>query len=384
MANIRYVAQGLDKDKNFFDETTRIILNTNYKTIWILSAYAKEEAVINICNVAKQSKAAINAIIGVRNGTTSQQALAAFLNAGARTYQFDVARNDSIFHMKTTVAYGDISSEIIVGSANMTTGGLSSNIEGGVVLTLDRKLPEDETFLQSLLKLIESLCTDYTKNVKQLSISDLEDLLKNGIIEDENISYQAYNKSGSKPESGETVSIVSSFPLQKKGLPFHRSRRKIIKAILKEIDSKVTVLSGSYEEVWQLSELKASHVNAGLKRTTKKRGNLSLVQGAYSNIDQRIYFRQEVFKNMKWMAKDGRDYTVAPFNIIISGINYGQYDLKISHDPRTDTPSYKQGNYMTSIHWGPAKAIIENEELIGRALTLYRSNDGEHFIIKID
>ncbi|NDV20364.1 hypothetical protein GO013_13185 [Pseudodesulfovibrio sp. JC047] len=113
-------------------------------------------------------------------------------------------------------------------------------------------------------------------------------------------------------------------------------------------------------------------------------------KGAMEGIDQRHYFRDQVFNELDWRLDTtsgtlGKEQAEAQFQLVIRDINYGIHDLRLSHDSRTDTRTYEQRNSMTRVHWGSAKPIIAREDLLGRTLTMYR-NELYHgvFVIEID
>ena len=115
-------------------------------------------------------------------------------------------------------------------------------------------------------------------------------------------------------------------------------------------------------------------------------------KGASHDIDQRHYFRDSAFNQLDWKfdAKKGREHlerAKATFRIIISGVDRGSYRLEVSHNTRTDTRTYQQGNSMTALHWGDARPLIAKESLLGRTIQLYRDDEdpeGNSFVLEVD
>lgn len=70
----------------------------------------------------------------------------------------------------------------------------------------------------------------------------------------------------------------------------------------------------------------------------------------------------------------------AIFEIIVNGISYGDFKLKLTHDSRTDSKTYKQNNSVTQIHWGGAKNYISREELLGKTMILYHIGGNKYQI----
>lgn len=115
---------------------------------------------------------------------------------------------------------------------------------------------------------------------------------------------------------------------------------------------------------------------------------MGLKKGVFENIDQRHYFREDVFSNLKWThdpKKPKWERAQAKFELVIKNINYGIFDLKLSHYTDKESATYKQSNFMTQLHWGDAKAYVAKNDLLGRILYLYRKDtDPPEFMIEID
>jgi hypothetical protein len=69
--------------------------------------------------------------------------------------------------------------------------------------------------------------------------------------------------------------------------------------------------------------------------------------------------------------------------IVIKNLSYGEYELEVTHDPRTNTRSYEQRNVMTKIKWGEARALIAKRDLLDRTMRLFKKN-ATNFMIVID
>ena len=69
--------------------------------------------------------------------------------------------------------------------------------------------------------------------------------------------------------------------------------------------------------------------------------------------------------------------------MIICGINYGEYKLRILHK-RKGMVAYQQNNYVTSIRWGDVSYLLKNENLLGRELVIYKTSDKERYVIDIE
>ena len=108
-------------------------------------------------------------------------------------------------------------------------------------------------------------------------------------------------------------------------------------------------------------------------------------KGAMDDIDQRHYFRDEVFDHLDWRPDPGISHyerATARFQIIIAGVDYGTFELPLSHNTRTDSEAYMQKNSMTQLHWRDARPLVAHENLLDRTMYLYKTD--RQFILEID
>jgi hypothetical protein len=127
---------------------------------------------------------------GIANNTTSRQGLEHLFEIGVELNVVDTGRSDLIFHPKVFLAQGRDEMRALIGSANLTRGGLSQNVETGVFLRLNLGDAGDQTIIEQLstkfIEPLELLGTRYPKNVRR--IGDLDALLRLaelGLIADE-------------------------------------------------------------------------------------------------------------------------------------------------------------------------------------------------------
>lgn len=94
--------------------------------------------------------------------------------------------------------------------------------------------------------------------------------------------------------------------------------------------------------------------------------------------DFRHHFRNVVYSELDWEfdlrpSKSHLERAIVNMRMIILGIDYGIYNLKLSHNTKTDTTSYSQKNSMTQLSWGEAKNLVGQEELIGKTAKIYKN-----------
>ena len=91
----------------------------------------------------------IRVFAGVRNGITSRQSLQQLLETGAQLFAVDTGTTGVTYHPKLYLASSATGACLIVGSANLTVGGLHNNIEASLEVQLDLTNPSDLDFYQS-------------------------------------------------------------------------------------------------------------------------------------------------------------------------------------------------------------------------------------------
>ena len=380
MGQQRYIIQGLDANVSFLQEIKALLLNENFTDIWFLTAYLKSDAVYNLSTEIRKSKAKVHFIVGIGNGVTSHQALKELLKLKVELYTVDTARMWAIFHVKEVLAHGSNLACIICGSANITPGGLSRNIEAGVVSTLDLTKEEDKTFFHQALDIISTLITSYPEHIKKQTVGDIDKLFEYGRVEDEN---RITTSTATKATSKHSIS-AKPFPLQTATLKT-RKKNVLDKAITTTKDDSNNISVIEYKQVWQSRPLAKSNIGVTDNPNTHAKGEMGLGKGKWSgNFNPKQYFRNEVFGDLEWKQNELGD-TVAEgiFKLHICGTDHGDFKLTLLHK-RKGMEAENQNNYLTSVRWGDASAFVRNKNLIGRTLRLYKSVDGTHFLIDID
>lgn len=332
-------------------------------------------------------------LAGIRNGITSAQGFYTAIEIGVDLYAVDTGARQLIFHPKVFFARTSTSSRIIIGSANLTFGGLHSNIEASVSFDLDLKDTHQKKFSDDIETQLFGLIEKFPKNVTKIcNKADVIQLLSAGRLSDESV-VNAPNSSGSS-----IVKKVDDTPRMKlKNRPKVISSTRVLKA-KKDLSSEQTsdiepgIFPKSNQEilVWESKPLTRRDLTIPTGTNTNPTGSMLLKKGNLSNIDQRHYFRDIVFQGLNWKF-DTRPSSAhieraeAQFRLIAKNVDFGVFSLKLSYNSRKDTAAYRQKNSMTQIHWGDARSIVADQNLLGRTLRIY-SNDTDHelFVIEID
>jgi HKD family nuclease len=375
------------------DELRKILSQDGCKRVIASVAFVLKDGVDS---VAPQLKAVANVatfFIGIRNDITSLQAVKRLLELGVRVFAVDTASRSRIFHPKLFLAEGELNATIIVGSANMTFSGLHNNIEAGAILDLDLTTHEDKDFLKNLVKALEEMPSRFPHNVFQIkNVSEAEALFDQGRLLDEDVVIAPVVTASVRKGPRDSLKAMK--------LPRHAppSRRRIVVKPKQETASAISsapapapapsTKEDGFLLIWESKGLTERDLNIPRRRRTHATGSMLWKKGAAEKIDQRHFFRDEVFEGLDWKTDPSLPHyerAEADFEFVIKGVNLGKHTLKLSHNTDTNSRSYKQRNSMTQVHWGRVLQFVAESDLLGRVMSLYRKDgDPPQYLIEID
>ncbi|EGC1079335.1 hypothetical protein H8467_001334 [Salmonella enterica] len=156
----------------------------DYHTLNIVVAFAKNSGVLRIKDSFERFRkrgGTVNVYLGVDLGGTSYEALTALL---LHTDSLNVihAEKAQTFHAKIYQFLGDNNGLIIVGSHNLTGGGLWTNFESSVHITINGAKEHEGEILSGLENYIEELTSLDGLFMPITSQADIETLLQNGYV----------------------------------------------------------------------------------------------------------------------------------------------------------------------------------------------------------
>jgi hypothetical protein len=325
-------------------------------------------------------------IAGIRNGITSAQGLAASIEYGCRTVAVDTGSRKVIFHPKIYFARNVTSARLVLGSANLTMGGLSSNIEASITMTLDLGDKDDAELANDVRQKIAGMMADYPEHVFHVpNTTTVEALLESGRVVDETIT-PAPTPGGSSDNRD-----LDTIPKMKlKTPPPKRSPIAPAAPPTPQEPLAPATMRDQLTLVWESKPLTRRYLTIPTAEGTNPTGSMLFTKGALDDIDQRHYFRDDVFFGLDWNhdttpGKDHMERAEARFRLIIRDVDYGVFTLRLSHNSLTDTPAYEQRNSMTQLHWGQARPLIAREDLLDRIMSLYRDETTpDMFVLEID
>lgn len=353
--------------------------NQEFHSFTAISAFATLSGVNGISKFISEAEHLKNnlIVVGVNEKVTSKEALEEILKIENVVSYIFYANNNSIFHPKIYLFEGNKTTVLIIGSSNLTGRGLFTNVEVSLQVTIDNSIEKDKKVIEQLKDYFVGIFDQTDSNLKNINSELIDNLVKSGIVPTE--SEQKASRAKAKESEPKVIDDIISkiFP------------KRAIAKIPKEFNSKsikkeVIKFSKSFDRnlsrlLWQSGKLTERDLNIPKSKNTNPTGSMYFKKGLNQNIDQRHFFRENVFKNLDWKkdlnpTTSHYERTKAAFRIIIKGADFGFHELLINHNTKTDTKSYIQKNSMTSLSWGESKSIIAKDELIGCNALLY-SND---------
>ena len=364
------------------------LLSSGASDKFIVSTAFMTEAGLSLIGGALSSVADKTEIfVGIRNGITTAQSLEVALEMGCRVFTVDTGLRTRIFHPKLYYGANSESAEIIVGSANLTVGGLSGNIEASLYETLSLDAPQDHAFAEQLEEKFAALKNDHPEHVVQIvDQAGIDDLLSSGrVVDEDSVRRPAVSGSSNNREKDQLRRMALASILRPKRT---KRKRKAVQPVAQTASGKPVKPTGSgLMLLWESGELKRRDLDIPVSENTNQTGSMLWKKGN-SDIDQQTYFRDSVFHQLNWRADQrthGKELAEADFQIVIRGIDYGVHTLTVTHDTRTDTRSYEQKQPMSAVRWGEARSLIAREDLLERTMRLYQDPvEDSVFVIDID
>jgi HKD family nuclease len=331
---------------------------TSAAKLRICVAWAKRGGLLQIAPYLHRVREAggyLQLVTGLSAGGATKQGLEEALLLFNDVYVvFDV--RGPTFHPKVYLYRdGDIG-KLLVGSHNLTSGGLFRNVEAGLELAGG---PEASAIFDSVEDWIDALIDDYAMTAR-LDAQLLAELTANpGFrIADETVRA---GSSGGAPGNAEFG-------------PFSKSTRKrrYSRGPATTVPSDEAAYEPADEEtaisyVWskELSRSEALRPNPGSNPTAVLR-----LGKANWDIDKMTFFREDFFGNLAWSLEDeerAKYVCTVDFDCVVDGVNEGNHTLTVDFMAARVA---NQNNVPTVLHWGTLSPAIRDADHIGSWVVL--------------
>jgi HKD family nuclease len=391
MATKEFILQGLTTRTHM--AAVRELFNVpNIERVILSVAYVTESGVDLLSAKIKSCASYVAVFAGIRNGTTSRQGLARLHGLGVNLYAVDTGSRNVLFHPKLYLVRGKSLARLVIGSANLTIGGLNNNVEAGMLLEFDLTDKNDKSVVDAIEDRFRVLPKEYPENVLQIDTSKLLDEMQaSGRLVDEMALPPPQPSTRASIGSSDPVPRIKlKVPALKKALA--AAKKAAPKTAKPPAKGQVTatpdpaIVGVEIELVWESKSLERRDLQIPIGTNTHKTGSINLDQGLLpKEVDFQTYFRDEVFAALSWHPRSPTvDEAFARCALVLKGVSYGEFDVPISHTT-SKVASQKQRNALTRLRWGPMRPSIAREDLIGRTLSFYRDKaDPKRFVLEID
>ena len=338
-------------------------------------------------------------IVGISQGGATRQGLELAQDIFDQVYVIHDPLGRT-FHPKIYLAKGSDQAKVLIGSNNLTAGGLYYNYEAGTILQLDLSDADDRVFCNSVedvfVKLLSdsAICIPLTPDNLTSLISDRsyrigdedanqrqppatgapENLDSTGTLKASDATPTLFSSS-SVPKNPPIALPIANLPAPRtsssrhpQGVPMHQSR-------------SFTPSSGTPVTRRWFKRMSRSDAQQKGTANTRVTGNLKLTE-ADIPINHRIFFRYDLFAMCSWTSTNTtrgfKDEAVVPFHVTIAGRTMGVYNLRVDH---ADYRVANQGNVPTWLHWGGhLSTYLKKHNHINDYVTLERRANGSYFL----
>lgn len=383
---ITFLGQGFESEskKSVGNTIIKLFKENKFSSFTGISAFASEAGVVGLSECIASGAEfykTLNLIVGIDQEGTSKKALKEINDLGINSYIF-YQKESPIFHPKIYLFEGDSDTTIIVGSSNLTARGFFGNVESSLMVEFKNDNADGIKLLKEIKDYYSTLFDFTDPNLFKISPEVINQFVSEGIVPTRKVWKKKHKKNTSNKKPKEendleipkrpTVKIPSNFKGRYKS-------NKTVSKLITELEIKNDFEFESIENnqvLWESGPLKERDLNIPKGENTNPTGSMLFKKGTLKDINTRHYFRDEVFQTLDWEFDTRRNRThieraIANIKIVISGIDYGIFPLSVSHNTNSEHLE-KVKQPASQLHWGDAKVLIAQDELIGKTATLYK------------
>jgi hypothetical protein len=327
-------------------------------------------------------------VLGSNNGSLMQTHLEwtyEIIQKGSNSSLNVIAFSNALFHPKTIhIEREDGSVAALVGSANLTENGLGLNVEAAI--SLDSRDGDDSILLKKIASAIERWNSVSQPGVFHIEDeADISSLKQADLIDKAQPSSKQSGGGGSVGNggavSGQAAGVRSRLwtaqrrPPAAAGVGTGGTPSSVTPSSTPATPPTTNAPARSLTIARWCKELKSSDAQ-WVSANTNPTGKLRLSQAKHP-IDQRRYFRYQLFGNEAWFQtiRGANSYDVADveFDVTIRGKSLGKINLRIDHAPHREAA---QNNVTTVLAWGPINKILTASSHVGDWVAIERDTSG--------
>jgi hypothetical protein len=339
-------------------------------------------------------------IVGIDEGGATKQGLALAYDMFDHAYVFH-DRSSRTFHPKVYLVTGNAQAHLLIGSNNVTAGGLFNNYEASLSCELDLNIDEDRVLLQQVRSWFDTLYNDAVCKLLDANFFAL-------LLEDPNYRIADEDRPiRSKPQEedydgvliGDSERLFGTSSSEKKGMAPRLSENRQIYTPRTDSEESASPISQPEDDIPQGHEeplieeqfssqvalrwfkrMSAADAQRPTNPNSNTTGNLKLARAGH-DIDQKTFFRYEMFGSANWSteqrSRGSFEEAIVPFEVIFAGVDLGQINLKIDH---AEFRIANQGNVPTWLHWGALRERLQSSNYTQSWVIIERRLDGTYVL----
>ena len=361
---------------------TDVLVNSSATRLQLAVAWVKRSGLARLNDslaAFRQRGGEASAIVGIDEGGATAQGLRLAMEVFDSVHIYH-ERGSRTFHPKVYLASGATMANILIGSSNLTAGGLFSNNEVGLKCELDLKQEFDRALFEEVREWFDMLYSD-SEVCLPLTAELLAALLDDPSyrVGDENRPRRpgapAEEDHDSIVTPPRTQNLFGTSTLRKTGFPPPLQVSETSQGKQRATRRRMRTERPAHRWWKCMPRADAQQPQRGKTNVT---GVLRLAKARHP-IDSQTYFRHQMFGDAEWetlQTPNGlRDTAHIPFEVVIDGANLGEIKLKVDHSQHREAG---QRNIVTLIHWGRLGSALRQTDYTGAWVVLEAWADGRH------
>jgi hypothetical protein len=393
--DIQFVTQPFLGGTDLRDFLESVAEDENLTGVRAAIAWAKRSGLTRVREslVSIRDRGAVQLIIGISEGGATRQGLELALELATEVYIFHDPTGRT-FHPKVYLSSGSVRGLLLVGSHNLTAGGVYYNYEAGLRCELnlndedDRNLERDvQSYINLLIsdttvckrldaQLLSSLLDDPTyrigdEDVNRRGPSPSEDQEPDApedtdtVTEDETEQVPIFGRSGTAKRPGPAIGSLARTLAERSAL----TRR------LEPRPAQASAGAPAIKRWWK--KMSPSDAQKPPNPNSQVTGNLRLSR-AHHLINHKVYFRDDFFADAHWIQADPNDPTYemchVEMDVTLDDEDLGTTAFRIDYKPSRIAA---QNNVPTVLKWGGVLGNrLRNEDHAHEYVVLERLQDG--------
>ncbi|WP_455590744.1 phospholipase D-like domain-containing protein [Bacteroides sp.] len=282
--NIQFIGQGLNpaNDTTTGNYVINSLVSGEYNSFRAFVAFVSMGGLRNIIDELLHfinDGGSVKLYVGVDLNGTSKEALEHLLENNIETY-IVYSSNNIVFHPKIYLFESDERKRIIIGSSNLTSGGLFQNMEASICVDFDDNNDNGNTFLSNIYNHFTNIIENNHQSCQLLTRKILDVLINNKIVlpEVENrVKYNKINSEFGRKDARANKQLTDLFGKVKGKRPPKGYKKTAIKQELVIENNEVTIVDNAIELVSGTMWIETNAMTGGSKNQLdiSKRGVLN-------------------------------------------------------------------------------------------------------------